>query len=154
VILLGYWSKAKKKVYRRGKHRVRMTTNPIYAGKYRYKKYKKAYRKGKQFNDKYDVVGLTPDHLVSPIDFVPFVNVANKTYRVGKYSYKGYKAVKTSKKVRKSRQKVVRGLKSDYRRRKRVVRRGRKDSSSPNRTKSRSPYYKGRRKRYEYYRRK
>lgn len=140
MIWLGYWSKAKKKVFRRGRHRVRMTTNPIYAGKYRYKKYKKAYRYGKQKNDKYDLVGLSPNNWVSPIDFVPYVNVANKGRRV----------YKTSKKTRKYRKRVVRGVKTTYRAGKRVVGKTSSHSSPSSRIRRKSGarpyyYYKGKR---------
>lgn len=140
---MGYWSKAKKKVYRRARHRARMVSNPVYAGKYRYKKYKKAYRYGSRLNDKHDVIGLSPNNWISPIDFVPYVNVANKGRRV----------YKTTKKTRKYRKRVVRGVKSGYRTASRVKSRNGRSSSSPNRTKRRSrPYVRGRR--YEYYRRK
>ena len=125
---MGYWSKAKKK----GRRFARMKVNH----------YRRGIRGTRRLNNEYDVVGLTPDHLVSPIDFVPYFNIANKGYR-------GYKVVRTSNKVRKTRKRNVRAVKSTYR----AKSRGR-SLNSPNRrskTSRRSPsgrYYKRRRRYY------
>lgn len=133
---MGYWSKKKKSFKKRFKRQMKKTPQ------YQYYKYnKRAYNS--KFNRKHKIVGMTPDHWISPIDAVPYFNVVNK-------GRQGYRVVRTGQKVYRRRKKYVRGVKSEYRRRTRVVRRGRKDSSSPKRTKSRPPYYKGR-KRYEYY---
>ena len=147
-MFLPIWSSRRGK---NGRKRLGKYAKRYAKGKYNF--YRRGYKYGKRVNDKYDVVGLTPDHLVSPIDFVPYVNVANKTYRVGKYSYRGYKAVKTSKKVRKYRKKVVREGKTAYRVSQRSSPRR---SSSPNRRTSQykrrgssSRYYYYRGKRYE-----
>lgn len=47
----------------------------------------------RDWNDKYDVIGLTPNHWISPIDFTP-VGWIGKGYKGGKMIYNGAKLVK------------------------------------------------------------
>lgn len=155
-MFLGYFSKKKKKVYRRFRKSSKAALEKSYSRNK--KRVKRGYKRTTSWNRRNKVVGLSPENWVSPVDFVPYVNVANKTYRVGKYSRKGYKLVKTSKPVRKYRKKVIRRGKRVYRYRKGVVERTRRitfpkkgrSRSSPRRA---SPYYKGSKYEYRKYRR-
>ena len=83
----------------------------------------KFYRKK---NRKYKGVGLTPDYLVSPIDFVPYVGPAAKAYRAGKYSRRTYRAASSA-------------AKGGYRAYQ--SRRGRSKSSQKGRKRRRGKYY-------------
>lgn len=139
MICLGWYSKAKK-AKKLGRLGTRHVSNRV-------THYRRGYRHARRINTKYDVVGLTPDHWISPIDFVPYVNIANKGYR-------GVKFVRTANKVRKSRKRKVRAVKGSYNRGSQRSRSRR--SSSPNRRTSQSSrrngssrfyYYRG--KRYE-----
>lgn len=50
-----------------------------------------AFWRAKEFSDRHDIVGLTPDHLISPIDFVPYIGAANKFRQGGKLIWAGAK---------------------------------------------------------------
>ena len=145
---MGYLSRVKKRIRRSGKHRIRMH-DPRYHYRYRKGQYKKAIK----FNKKHRVAGLSPNNWISPIDFVPGVNVVNKGRRGYKIGKTGYRVVKSSKKVRKSRARVVRGVKRTYKAGSNVTTRGRPSYSSQKRRSShksrpRSRYYGN--KKYEY----
>ena len=130
---MSYWSKAKKTA-RYGKRYARSRVNF----------YRRGIRNTRRINNKYGIVGLTPDHYVSPIDFVPYVNVANK-------GRQGYKLARTTQKVRKSRARKVRAVKGSYRAGTRSMKRGSYDDSLPNRRNKSSRRRRGRSSRYYYY---
>ena len=110
----------------------------------KYNHYRRGYRNAAYLNEKYDVIGLTPDHWISPIDFVPYVNVANK-------GRQGYKVVRTANKVRKSRARKVRAVKSSYRTGKRSMKGDFYEDTFPNRRNKSSRRRRGRSSRYYYY---
>ena len=125
---MGWYNRTKKKVKRETRKRIKQTPQ------YRYYRYnKRAYNS--RFNQKHKIVGFTPDYMVSPIDFVPYVGAARKAGKVRTY-----------------RKRTVRGVKAAYKSSQRS-RPGR--SSSPNRRNSQSRrggssrYYWYRGKRYE-----
>ncbi len=152
VICLGWYSRAKKKF--RPKFRPRKLTHPYrphplyrprkgrrygmkpsrryrdYSPAYRYYKSptrRKYARKMKRFNRRHQVVGLTPDYWLSPIDAIPG----------GVYYSKTKKGVKGARYARRKSKAAVEVVKAGYRSR----RRGRSMSSRKGRRRRRGTYY-------------
>ena len=117
--------------------------------------YKHGGREAYDWNERHDVIGITPDHWVSPVDFTP-VGWVNK---VGK----GYRAAKTAKKLKKAKltnygRKAKKSSKRSYKKArhaiykkgitryvKRKSRSGSNPSSSPGRNASGHYYWKRKR---------
>jgi len=134
VMCLGWFSKAKKRTYRRvqkNRRFVRRARNRYVKSTPAYRYYKsptrrKYARKMKRFNRRHKVVGLTPDYYLSPIDAVPYVGPAAKGYRGYKWSRKTARAAVNT----------VKGGSREYSRR-----RGRKPSDPSGRRRRRGTYY-------------
>lgn len=137
---MGWYSKAKKKFRRTRPRFYNPTPAPFRNRRVRQKAYD-AYEHGRQnwrrtsrymkrVNQRYQIVGWTPDSWVSPIDAIPF---AGPAYSKGK---KGYKAAKYTR--RKSKQ-AVESFKAGYRAN--SWRRGRSSSSPSGRRRRRGNYY-------------
>ena len=125
---LGFWAKGGR-FKRRYKRRAK---NLAKAGRFmanvQKRKYQRGYRQTRDFNERHDVIGLTPDHWISPIDFIPPLAMYNKGRRAYKLSKRAVRLTKAQTKAYKK------SKKSRSRR-----------SSSPSRRK-------GRGKKYYYYR--
>lgn len=66
------WYSRRKKTFRRSWNKTR-----------------RGFGRVKNTNDEYDIVGLSPNNLISPIDFTP-AGWVSKGYKAGKYARTGY----------------------------------------------------------------
>ncbi len=130
VIYLGWFSRRKKAI-RRMSHTERQRFERRYRKNKRY--IRKAYNytgtgrlMNNKYNQKYKVVGYTPDYMLSPIDAVPYLGPAAKGYRGYKYSRKTARAAVNT----------VKAGSREYSRR-----RGRSKSSRKGRRRRRGTYY-------------